>query len=86
MSNDDLSMYGGQTVMLTNKRRIALVADILAAAGKSRDEKRIKDLCEEAVRHLLAIVQGSEVHSAVRLAETSAIRAPGAHRRGAGPR
>jgi len=62
MDNSKLSTYAATTVMLTDQGRIALAADALIAAGKSRNEKRRKALCEQAMSYLRSIVQDSGIH------------------------
>ena len=62
MNKNKLSTYVA-TVMLTDKGRIALAADALAAAGKTRDEERRKALCGQAMSYLRTVVQGSGLHS-----------------------
>lgn len=57
MTKNQLSTYAGTTVMLTDEGRIALAADALMAAGKSRNEKRRKALCDQAMSYLRTIVQ-----------------------------
>jgi hypothetical protein len=57
MNNSKLSTYAATTVMLTVEGRIALAADALAAAGKTRNEQRKKTLCEQAMSYLRSVVQ-----------------------------
>ncbi len=57
MNNNELSTYAATRVMLTVEGRIALAADALAAAGKTRNEQRKKALCELAMRYLRSVVQ-----------------------------
>ena len=65
MDNSQLSTYAGTTVMLTDQGRMALAADALIAAGKSRNEKRRKALCEQAMNHLQTILRYSAMPSQV---------------------
>ena len=58
MSENDVSTYAGATVTVTAKGRVALAADALVAAAKTRSEQRRKRLCEEALSHLRSVVQG----------------------------
>jgi hypothetical protein len=51
------SDYFGTTVMLTAKGWIALAADALASAERTRNEKRRKTLCEPAINYLRFAVQ-----------------------------
>jgi hypothetical protein len=44
--------------MLTVEGRIALAADTLAAADKTRSEEQQKRLCEKVMRYLSPVVQG----------------------------
>ena len=59
MDPSQLSTYTATTVMLTDRGRIALGAEALIAAGKCRNEKRRKALCEQAMNYLRTIVQHS---------------------------
>ena len=61
MSHSNLSTYSETTVMLTIEGRLALAADALAAAQKTDKEGRQKRLCEQAMRYLRPVVQGSSV-------------------------
>lgn len=65
MDNSQPSTYAGTTIMLTDQGRIALAADALSAAGKSRNEKRRKALCEQTMNHLRAIVGDSGISSRI---------------------
>ncbi len=56
MNNSKVSS-AGTIVMLTVEGRIALAADALAAAEKTRNEKRRKSLCEQAMNHLRSVIQ-----------------------------
>ena len=58
MSENDVSTHAGATVTVTAKGRVALAADALVAAAKTRSEQRRKRLCEEALSHLRSVVQG----------------------------
>ena len=60
MNNSEPSKYSGITLMLTDKGLIALAADALVAAEKSRNNERRKALCEQAMIYLRRIVQESE--------------------------
>ena len=51
------SIYRRAVVMLTVEGRIALAADALVAAAKTRNGKRRKTLCEQAVNHLRLVLQ-----------------------------
>ena len=57
MNNDKLSTHAATTVMLTDAGRIALAADALTAAEKTRNERRRKALCEQAMSYLRLVVQ-----------------------------
>ena len=57
MNNNKLSTHAATTVMLTDAGRIALAADALAAAGRTRNEQRRKALCEQAMSYLRSVVQ-----------------------------
>jgi hypothetical protein len=58
MNNSKLSTYSATTtVTLTVEGRIALAADSLAAAGKTCNDQRRKNLCEQAIKYLRPVVQ-----------------------------
>jgi hypothetical protein len=57
MSKNDVSTYAGTTIMLTFEGRLALAADALAAAVKTRSKQGRKRLCEKAMNHLRSAPQ-----------------------------
>jgi hypothetical protein len=57
MNKSKRSSWVGTTVMITVEGRTALAADALAAAAKTRNGPRRKQLCERAMNHLRATVQ-----------------------------
>jgi hypothetical protein len=59
MKKSNVSTYNNEAiVMLTVEGRIALAADTLAAADKTRSEEQQKRLCEKVMRYLSPVVQG----------------------------
>jgi|GEM_PF-5053024 hypothetical protein len=58
MNNSKVSTFSGTTVMLTVEGRLALAADALAAAQKTRKTERRKSLCEQAMMYLQPVIQG----------------------------
>ena len=57
MDNIDSSCDRRITVMLTVEGRLALAFDALEAACKARSQKRRKNLCQNAINHLLSVIQ-----------------------------
>jgi hypothetical protein len=56
MNNSKLSTHAATTVVLTVEGRIALAADALASAEKTRNEQQKKALCEQAMSYLRSVV------------------------------
>jgi hypothetical protein len=66
MNNTNRSPYSKTAIVLTHEGRLALAADALAAAQKTRNETRRQRLCEQTVAYLrpLCLIASSGLRGA----------------------